>query len=127
MGSSIPFSLSQFFSSNTILFLFSDGDRYIAWFGNHILLFDENGRILDFYLLEGTVNDIGLSDNTIYIISSPWQHWNTSVRVEKAVASPIPIGIKAVKKKLEVDSLECYSKYWEKNEYLDHNLTRDLD
>lgn len=87
--------------------IIKDGERYIAWAGNCLLVFDEDGRVLDFYLLEGEITDVGLNSNTIYLASP----WDASVKVERKEASPVPIEIKAVKHQLEVEYIECHSKY----------------
>ena len=99
---------------------------FIAWFSNCILfMFDEDGKILDFYILNGEIEDIALTNNTIYIAALPIQIERIEdqkpvivekreVKMEKIPAVSIPISIKAVKHELKVKRIECYSKNWEK-------------
>ena len=105
-----------------------DKTTFIAWFSNCILFtFDENGKILNFYILNGEIEDIALTNNTIYIAALPIQIERVEdqkpvivekreVKIEKIPAVSIPISIKAVKHELKVKRIECYSKNWEKKE-----------
>ena len=101
-----------------------DKTTFIAWFSNCILFtFDENGRILNFYILNGEIEDIALMNNTIYIAALPIQIERVEdqkpvivekreVKIEKIPAVSIPISIKAVKHELKVKRIECYSNPW---------------
>ena len=105
-----------------------DETTFIAWFSNCILFtFDEDGKILNFYILNGEIEDIALTNNTIYIAALPIQVERIEdqkpvivekreVKVEKIPAVSIPISIKAMKHELKVKRIECYSKNWEKEE-----------
>lgn len=98
-----------------------DGDRFIAFISNYILFtFDKNGRILDFYVLNGNVEDIGLHDDKIYLAIRPelkekpseeaTKEITREVKIERRDATSIPINLKTVKQKLKVRRVECYSK-----------------
>jgi len=96
-----------YLSSSKILKL--DERTFVAWISKMILLiFDENGKILNCYELKGDVSDVDLIDSTI-LLASP-----EKVSVEKIDASPIQINIKAVRIAFKVKRMECYSKKWEK-------------
>jgi len=105
-----------------------DKTTFIAWFSNCILfMFDENGKILNFYILNGEIGDVALTNDTIYIAALPIQIERIEdrkpvivekreVKIKKIPAVSIPISIKAVKHELKVKRIECYSKNWEGEE-----------
>ena len=105
-----------------------DKTTFIAWFSNCILfMFDENGKILNFYILNGEIGDVALTNNTIYIVAlliqieciedqKPVIVEKREVEIKKIPAVSIPISIRAVKHELKVKRIECYSKNWEGEE-----------
>ena len=105
--------------------IIKDGKRFIAWVSNYVLfVFDENGDLISFYLLKGYISDLDLRDGTLYLACPPVckeklensevKFERLSVKVEEKSASVTPIDILAEKQKLKVESVECYSKNWEK-------------
>ncbi len=96
-------------------------ETFVAWFSNYILfLFDEDGRIPDFYIMKGAIEDVALMNNTVYIAAFPIQVERIEdqklvvekreAKMEKISAVSIPVNIKAVKQKLKVKEVESYSK-----------------
>jgi len=104
-----------------------DKTTFIAWFSNCILfMFDENGKILNFYILNGEIGDVALTNNTIYIAALPIQIERIEkkpvivekreVEIKKIPAVSISISIRAVRHELKVKRIECYPKNWEGEE-----------
>lgn len=97
--------------------IIKDGNNFIAWINRNILfVFDENGRVLNFYTLKEIANDIDISNSVIYLAYQ--QDPAKSVEIEKKEASAVPINIKAVRMQLQMKYFECYSKNWTKGEML---------
>lgn len=105
--------------------IIKDGKRFIAWVSNYVLfVFDENGDLIDFYLLKGYISDLDLRDDTIYVASPVvCREWlengeerfeRINVEIEKRDTSATPIDILTEKLEPKVKNFECYSKDWEK-------------
>ena len=105
--------------------IIKDGKRFIAWVSDYVLfVFDENGNLISFYLLKGYTSDLDLRDGTIYLACPPVceeklengevKFERLGIKVEEKSASVTPIDLLAEKQKLKVESVECYSKNWEK-------------
>ena len=105
--------------------IIKDGKRFVAWVSNYVLfVFDENGNLISFHLLKGYISDLDLRDGTIYLTcpsvceekleSGEVKFERLGIKVEEKSASVTPIDLLAEKQKLKVESVECYSKNWEK-------------
>ena len=70
---------------------------FIALISSSLLIFDENGKIIDYYEVNG-VCDIGLIGNTILLTSVEPEE----VKIKKKEVMPIQIDIKAVKRSIEI-------------------------
>ncbi len=102
--------------------IIKDGKRFIAWVSNYVLfVFDENGDLINFYLLKGYISDLDLRDGTIYLAYLPVceeKLENGEKRFEKRMdvevgkrdGSATPIDTLTEKLKLKVKNVECYSK-----------------
>ncbi len=105
--------------------IIKDGKRFVAWVSDYVLfVFDENGNLISFYLLKGYISDLDLRDGTIYLACPPVceeklengevKFERLGIKVEEKSASVTPIDLLAEKQKLKVESVECYSKNWER-------------
>jgi len=105
--------------------IIKDGKRFIAWLSDYVLfVFDENGDLIDFYLLEGPIGDLDLRDDIIYVASPVvCREWlengeerfeRINVEIEKRDTSATPTDILTEKLEPKVKNFECYSKDWEK-------------
>ena len=89
-----------------------------------LFVFDENGDLIDFYLLKGPIGDLDLRDDTIYIASPVvCREWlengeerfeRINVEIEKRDTSATPVDILTEILEPKVKNIECYSKDWEK-------------
>jgi hypothetical protein len=107
--------------------IIKDGKRFITWVSNCVFVFDENGDLINFYLIKGPISDLDLEDGTIYVASPVvCREWlengeekfeRVGVEVEEKSCSATQIDILTEKLKLKVENVECYSKNWEETTY----------
>jgi len=79
-------------------------NNYIVWIDKDILIFDENGRIIDYYEVNGVVSDIDIIDNKILLTSVEPER----VKIEKKDdgLECIQINIKATKGLIETKRID---------------------
>jgi len=110
----VTYPESQYVMEGKII---KDGKRFIAWVSNYVLfVFDENGDLINFYLLKGPIGDLDLKDDTIYLASPVvCREWlengeekfeRMSVEVEEKSGSATRIDILTEKLKLKVENVE---------------------
>jgi|Deesub1362A_J573_1020465.scaffolds.fasta_scaffold02072_2 hypothetical protein len=120
----VTYPESQYVMEGKII---KDGKRFITWVSNCVFVFDENGDLINFYLIKGPISDLDLEDGTIYVASPVvCREWlengeekfeRVGVEVEEKSCSATQIDILTEKLKLKVENVECYSKNWEETTY----------
>ncbi len=92
------------------------GERFVAWISNYMLfIFDEDGRVTNFYMVKGYVSDLDVKDGTIYLAYPSNLVGGRKVEIEEKGCRAIPIEVSAQGLDLEVENVECHSKDWKRD------------
>ena len=75
---------------------------FIAWIDKVLLIFDENGDIIDYYEVNGIISDIGIIGDKILLTSVEPER----VKIEKKEVRYIQIDIKAVKRSIKIKHID---------------------